>query len=67
MGMYRATLPDRKKTGKWEETDKAETKIEGTFEEWGNCPNAKRKTCGYGRIVWDDKGRIYECGDPCNE
>lgn len=26
------------KTGKWKDSDKSETKIEGTFEEWGNRP-----------------------------
>ena len=26
------------KTGRWENTDKAETQVEGTFEEWGTFP-----------------------------
>lgn len=31
------------KTGRWEDTEKAETKVEGTFEEWGNFPVQKGK------------------------
>lgn len=27
-----------KKTGKWENTEKELTRVEGTFEEWGTCP-----------------------------
>ena len=30
-----------KKTGKWEGTDKEETKVDGTFEEWGTFPTQK--------------------------
>lgn len=30
-----------KKEGKWKLTDKAETSVEGTFEEWGNFPEQK--------------------------
>ena len=30
-----------RKTGKWEETDKAETRVEGTYEEWGKVPVQK--------------------------
>ena len=30
-----------KKTGKWEGTDKAETRVDGTFEEWGTVPVQK--------------------------
>lgn len=30
-----------KKTGKWEKTDKSETRVEGTFEEWGTIPKQK--------------------------
>lgn len=30
-----------KKTGKWENTEKAETRVEGTFEEWGESPTQK--------------------------
>lgn len=29
------------KTGRWEDTDKAETRVEGTFEEWGDFPVQK--------------------------
>ena len=29
------------KRGKWENTDKADTKVEGTFEEWGTIPTQK--------------------------
>lgn len=31
------------KTGRWEDTEKAETKVEGTFEEWGTLPTQKGK------------------------
>ena len=31
------------KTGRWENTEKAETKVEGTFEEWGTLPIQKGK------------------------
>ena len=31
------------KTGRWENTEKAETKVEGTFEEWGKRPIQKGK------------------------
>ena len=31
-----------KKTGKWADTDKEETKIVGTYEEWGNQPSDSR-------------------------
>ena len=30
-----------KKNGKWAESNKAETSVEGTFEEWGSFPNQK--------------------------
>ncbi|WP_075721959.1 hypothetical protein [Roseburia sp. 499] len=30
-----------KKSGKWENTEKAETRVEGTFEEWGTFPTQK--------------------------
>lgn len=30
-----------RKTGKWENTDKAETRVEGTYEEWGTFPTQK--------------------------
>ena len=31
------------KTGKWADTDKAETSVPGTFEEWGNLPAEKEE------------------------
>lgn len=31
------------KTGRWEDTEKAETRVEGTFEEWGTFPRQKGK------------------------
>ena len=30
-----------KKTGKWENSEKAETRVEGTYEEWGKIPEQK--------------------------
>lgn len=30
-----------KKAGKWADTEKSETRVEGTFEEWGTVPHAK--------------------------
>lgn len=30
-----------RKSGKWENTEKAETRVEGTYEEWGNFPTQK--------------------------
>lgn len=32
-----------RKEGRWAETDKAETSVEGTFEEWGNLPAEKEE------------------------
>lgn len=32
-----------KKSGRWENTEKAETRIEGTYEEWGTVPTQKGK------------------------
>ena len=32
-----------KKSGKWAETEKSETRVEGTFEEWGTPPRQKGK------------------------
>ena len=32
-----------KKSGKWADTKKADTRIEGTFEEWGEAPTQKGK------------------------
>ena len=31
------------KSGKWAETDKSETSVPGTFEEWGNLPTEKEE------------------------
>ena len=31
------------KSGKWKDTDKAETSVDGTFYEWGNMPTSKGK------------------------
>ncbi len=31
------------KSGRWEDTEKAETRVEGTFEEWGTFPTQKGK------------------------
>lgn len=36
-----------KKRGKWENTEKAETRVEGTFEEWGDKPIQKGKYFEY--------------------
>lgn len=30
-----------KKSGKWADTEKSETRVEGTFEEWGEVPKSK--------------------------
>lgn len=30
-----------RKSGKWENTDKSETRVEGTYEEWGTVPKQK--------------------------
>lgn len=35
-----------KKEGKWKETSKKETSVEGTFEEWGEIPMTERMTSG---------------------
>ena len=40
-GSVEANIDYIKKTGKWADTDKAETRIEGTFEEWGTRPTQK--------------------------
>lgn len=42
-GNVQANIDYIKKQGKWEDTDKAETRIEGTFEEWGKVPVQKGK------------------------
>jgi hypothetical protein len=36
------------KTGKWKDTDKSETMIEGSFEEWGEMPNERQGGFGLG-------------------
>lgn len=48
-------LPDKKKLYE---------KLYSVIEE-----NQKKGTKAfvYGRIIWDDTGRIYECRDPCNQ
>lgn len=43
------------KSGKWAETDKAETSVEGTFEEWGEMPSDGRKTESLESLVEDLK------------
>lgn len=40
------------KTGRWEDTEKAETKVEGTFEEWGTFPIQKGQN--------EDMHELYE-------
>ena len=40
-GPAQPNLDNIKKCGIWEDTDKAETKVEGTFEEWGEFPKQK--------------------------
>ena len=40
-GTAESNLNYVRKTGKWEHTDKAETSVEGTFEDWGNFPEQK--------------------------
>lgn len=42
-GSAKANLEYIKKTGKWANTEKAETRVPGTFEEWGKLPNHKGK------------------------
>ena len=37
----KANISYIKKTGKWEGTDKAETRVDGTYEEWGTVPVQK--------------------------
>lgn len=41
LGSVKANLEYIKKTGKWADTEKAETRIEGTFEDWGKIPTQK--------------------------
>ena len=40
-GSVDANIDYIKKTGKWENSEKAETRVEGTFEEWGTKPVQK--------------------------
>ncbi len=40
-GSAQSNLDYIKKTGKWEDTDKAETTVEGSFEEWGEFPRQR--------------------------
>ena len=40
-GTAESNLEYIKKTGRWENTEKAETRIEGSFEEWGTFPLQK--------------------------
>lgn len=39
------------KEGKWQDRDKSETKIEGSFEEWGEIPEETTVTCIEGAII----------------
>ena len=48
------------KSGKWHEDEKAETSIEGTFEEWGELPEEKQGQ----RTDWD---LTYEMLDEGND
>lgn len=40
-GSVNSNIDYIKKSGKWEKTDKAETHVEGTYEEWGTVPTQK--------------------------
>lgn len=40
-GTARENVDYIKKQGKWEDDKKAETRVEGTYEEWGTIPNQK--------------------------
>lgn len=40
-GSVQSNIDYIKKTGKWEDTDKAETRVENTFEDWGMIPVQK--------------------------
>lgn len=40
-GSAKSNIDYIRKTGKWADTAKAETRIEGTFEEWGTLPSQK--------------------------
>ncbi len=40
-GTVQSNIDYIKKSGKWENTDKSETRVEGTYEEWGTVPKQK--------------------------
>lgn len=40
-GSVQSNIDYIRKRGKWEDTDKAETSVEGTFDEWGTAPIQK--------------------------
>lgn len=40
-GTAQSNIAYIKKNGKWENTEKGETRVEGTFEEWGTVPKQK--------------------------
>ena len=40
-GSVQSNIDYIKKSGKWEDTDKAETRVEGTYEEYGEIPTQK--------------------------
>lgn len=42
-GTVQSNIEYVQKSGKWEQTDKAETRVEGTYEEWGTVPTQKGK------------------------
>ena len=51
-GSVQANIDYIRKSGKWQDTDKAETKVEGSFEEWGTIPTQKGKR--------EDMAELYE-------
>lgn len=46
-GSVQANIEYIKKTGKWADTEKAETSVRGTFEDWGNVPVQRGKILEY--------------------
>lgn len=48
-----------KKSGKWKDTEKAETSVPNTYEEWGTMPTQKGQTLRSGRPHADGRSRIY--------
>lgn len=40
-GSVQSNVDYIKKSGKWEDTDKSETRVEGTYEQYGEIPNQK--------------------------